>query len=125
MKTIEIDKPAGVAASYFSALMSSRKRPGVVKSLPKLTYARPNVVLDPNHIANYSKVCGFSAAHGVPITYPQMLTFPLLMEFLSSDECPWPAMGTVHLANRIAQHQTLNSDDALRVEMKTGRLLTH
>ena len=55
-----------------------------------------------------------------PLIYPQLLTFPLATAFISSTECPWPALGTVHLANHIHQHQPLQVGDALRVEMRTG-----
>jgi acyl dehydratase len=125
MKTIQINKPAHPARMYVGALLSSTKRPGAIKALPKVTYVRPKVVLDADEIAAYAKVCGFKSEHGVPVTYPQMLTFPLAMEFFGSDNCPWPAMGTVHLANRIQQHQRLNVGDTLRVEMRTGDLVAH
>jgi len=125
MKTVVIDKPASFAAMYVGVLRSSGKRPGIIEALPEVTYVRPQVVLEPAHVASYAKVCGFSVAHGVPITYPQMLTFPLAMAFFGSADCPWPAMGTVHLANRIEQRQPLSPGDALRVELRTGRLLAH
>src|SRR5450759_1372270 len=115
MKTVEIDKPASTAAMYLGALLSSRKRPGAIEALPEVTYVRPQVVLESAHIANYSRVCGFTKEHGVPVTYPQMLTFPLVMAFFCSADCPWPALGTVHLANRIEQRQRLSPGDALRV----------
>ena len=79
MKTIEIDKPAGAVSVYLGALRSSSKRPGAVASLPEITYVRPHVELDPAHIARYAKVCGFDEKLGMPLTYPQMLTFPLVM----------------------------------------------
>jgi len=47
------------------------------------------------------------------------------MQFMASGYCPWPAMGTVHLANRIEQLEALNVGDALRVEMSTGDLFAH
>jgi len=125
MKTVEIDKPASNGALFVAALRSSGKRPGAVAALPEVTYVLPQVVLDAGHIARYAKVCGFSEAQGVPIIYPQLLTFPLVTAFLSSADCPWPALGTVHLGNRIAQHQALRPGDALRVEMVTGRLIAH
>src|SRR5450756_632323 len=125
MKTIEIDQPASLAAMYLAALLSSRKRPGAIDALPEVNYVRPQVVLDSTHIANYSRICGFDQAHGVPVTYPQMLTFPLVMAFFCSADCPWPALGTVHLANRIKQTRTLSPGDALRVEVRTGVLLAH
>lgn len=125
MRTIEIATPAHPASLYLGALLSSGKRPGAIKSLPKVNFVRPSVTLDAEHIKRYSDVCGFTAAHGVPISYPQMLTFPLVMEFFRSASCPWPAMGTVHLANRIAQHQSLQFGDDLRVAVATGQLMSH
>lgn len=125
MKTVEVNQPASTAAIYLGALLSTRKRSAEIKTLPAATYVRPQVVLDSRQIARYARICGLSEAHGVPITYPQLLTFPLLMTFFGSSDCPWPAMGVVHLANRIVQHQRLNADDMLRVEMSTGGLLAH
>jgi acyl dehydratase len=125
MKTVEIDRPASNGALFVGALRSTGKRPGAVTALPEVTYVRPQVVLDAEHIARYARVCGFADAHGVPITYPQLLTFPLVTAFLGSADCPWPALGTVHLVNRIEQHQPLRPGDALRVEMRTGRLIAH
>jgi acyl dehydratase len=110
---------------FLGALLSSRKRPGPIAALPEVRYVRPRVVLEPAHIAHYSSICGFDQAYGVPLTYPQVLTFPLVMAFFCSADCPWPALGTVHLANRIEQRQQLSPGDALRVEMRTGRLLAH
>lgn len=125
MKTIEIThspNPVGVA---LGALLSATKRPGTTKALHKVMYVRPSIVLDANHIAAYARVCGLQPAHGVPVIYPQLLTFPLAMAFFGSVHCPWPALGTVHLANRIHQHQRLQAGDDLRVEMRTGELMAH
>jgi acyl dehydratase len=125
MKTIEITQPASTAAMYFGALRGGGKKGATAQTLPALTLVRPTVTLAGAHLAQYAKVCGFTPAHGVPITYPQLLTFPLVMAFFALDECPWPAMGTVHLANRIVQHQALHAGDTLRVEVSTGALLAH
>ena len=125
MKTITIERPAGAAALYLGALLSGRKRPGAIAALPEVSYVLPRVVIDPAHVASYARVCGYGDAPGVPVIYPQMLSFPLVMAFFGSDDCPWPALGTVHLANRIEQRQRLNPGDALRVELRTGRLYAH
>ena len=125
MKIIEINEQISASAMWLAALKSSRKKPGVVSALPAITYVRPSVTLDAAHIAAYAKVCGYATAQGVPIVYPQMLTFPLLMAFFASPACPWPGMGTVHLANRIHQHSRLNAGDQVRVEVSTGEMLAH
>ena len=125
MKTIEMAAPPGSASMYLRALRTSGKSPDAVMALPEITYVRPRVVLEAEHIGRYAALCGFAAVHGVPPTYPQLLTFPLVMQFIGSSDCPWPAMGTVHLANAIEQRDCLRQGDAVRVEMSTGRLFAH
>jgi len=117
--------PAGTLPSLGRALATSFKRPGWVASLEPVSLALPRVVLDAQHIARYAEVCGFAPSAQVPLTYPQMLTFPLVMHYMTSTACPWPAMGTVHLANAITQHAPLAAGDAVRVELQTGELLAH
>lgn len=125
MTTIELTAPKHAAHIYANALLSSRKRPGEVKALKPVTYVRPEVTLDAQEIAAYAKVCGFKPEVGVPLLYPQMLVFPLAMDFFGSEHCPWPALGTVHLANRVVQHAALRAGDVVRVEMRTGALIAH
>jgi len=120
--------PAGTLLSLGRALTTSFKRPGPVETLSPVSLVLPRVVLDAQQIARYAEVCGFeraSDANQVPLTYPQMLTFPLVMHYMTSPACPWPAMGTVHLANAITQHAPLAAGDAVRVELQTGELLAH
>jgi acyl dehydratase len=125
MKTIEVLREPSLPGVLIGALASSTKRPGVVKKLPPVTLVRPEVVLDGAHIAQYNALCGFTPAQGVPLLYPQLLTFPLVMSYVGSADCPWPALGTVHLANRIEQTRSLKAGDAVRVELQTGTVQAH
>ncbi|MCE2774989.1 MAG: hypothetical protein LW687_06805 [Burkholderiaceae bacterium] len=59
------------------------------------------------------------------LTYPQLLTFPVVMAYLCSPACPWPAAGTVHLSNRIEQLAALQVGDEVSVELVTGGLRSH
>lgn len=125
MKTIEVTETPSLAATFFRALGTGAKRPGRVQSLPRVELALPRVELNAQHIGQYSALCGFHVGQGVPLIYPQLLTFPLVTAYICSPECPWPAMGTVHLANRIEQRKPLHAGDVVRVEMGTGSLFTH
>lgn len=125
MKTLEITRAPGLATTFVRALRSSSKRPGALAALPPVTLVMPRVVVDAAHVARYRAVCGFKPEHGVPLIYPQMLTFPLVTHYISSPDCPWPALGTVHLANAITQHAALQPGDAVRVELQTGELFAH
>ena len=122
---LEITSPSSTLAGLIAVLQASRKRPGTVESLAPVIYVRPAVTLDTRAIAAYTQVCAGRPEQGVPLLYPQMLTFPLAMAYFASSYCPWPAMGTVHLANRVQQHAPLHASDMLRVEMQTGQLLAH
>ena len=125
MKPIEITETPSLAATFFRALGTGAKRPGLVKSLPQVELVLPRVELNAQHIGQYSALCGFKMGQGVPLIYPQLLTFPLVTAYICSPECPWPAMGTVHLANSIEQHKPLHPGDVVRVEMGSGSLFAH
>ena len=125
MQTIIIEQPAKAWQLFKGVLTARGKTQTDVQALPELTSVLPSVVLNAASIQAYAKVCGFTPEQGVPITYPQMLTFPLLMHFFASKHCPWPAMGTVHLANQIDQHEPLFAGDTVRVEMQTGEFRSH
>lgn len=100
-------------------------RPVTVEALPQITYVRPKVVVDVKRVAAYSKVCGFSRAHGVPMLYPHIEAFPLALMLFGNKSFPWPGMGLVHLANRATQLKRINIGDELRYEVKTGELYAH
>ena len=121
----QVVHPVGTLKSLSRALLTTFKRPGPVASLTPVTLTLARVVLDAQHIARYADVCGFEPASHVPLTYPQMLTFPLVMHYMTSSACPWPAMGTVHLANAITQHAPLTAGDAVQVALQTGELRAH
>ncbi len=125
MKPIEVTETPSLAATFFRALGTGAKRPGLVKTLPPAELVLPRVQLNAQHIGQYSALCGFHVGPGVPLIYPQLLTFPLVTAYICSDACPWPTMGTVHLANTIEQHKPLFADDVVRVEMGTGSLFAH
>jgi acyl dehydratase len=125
MQAIEVTETPSLAATFFRALGTGAKRPGLVKTLPPAELVLPRVQLNAQHIGQYSALCGFHVGQGVPLIYPQLLTFPLVTAYMCSDACPWPAMGTVHLANTIEQHKPLFADDVVRVEMGTGSLFAH
>lgn len=121
----EVTSTPSALSTLFTAIGTGSKRPGLVKSLPAVTLVRPEVTLDAAHIDAYRRICGFSDKHGVPMIYPQMLTFPLALAYALSDECPWPALGTVHLGNVIEQRKPLFAGDTVRVELQSGELFSH
>jgi MaoC like domain len=118
-------QPPSLVSTLWHAWSTRHKRPGPVHALEPVTWSMPRVTVQAERVSQYLDVCGFDAAHGVPFTYPQLLTFPLVMAYLSSPDCPWPAVGTVHLANAIEQREPLHVGDDVSVELHTAGLRAH
>ena len=124
MKIVEISSPR---TSFGAALrlLRSRKKMVAVEALPEVSFVVPSVILDADHLSQYCDICGFKESKDVPFIYPQILTFGLMLEFMGSEYCPWPAAGMVHMVNRIEQHNPLFIGDDLRIELSTGDLFRH
>jgi hypothetical protein len=102
--------------------------PGVRKSgdaLPDLTLHRKDIEIDGDHVAAYAGICGFEPSQTLPFTYPHMLAFPLHMGIMTDASFPFPAIGTVHLANRITQHRPISPSEKLDVSVSAVNLRPH
>jgi acyl dehydratase len=77
----------------------------------------PNAEVDRSRLAAYDRVCGFGLRDTVPTTYPHMLAFPLHLKLMTDPGFPFPAIGLVHIFNRITQHRPLRAGErfSLRV----------
>lgn len=126
MKVLEFDRPPNGAALMVRAATTVFKRAGTVDQLPAVVRVLPVVRVDPSHLDAYCALCGFGRASSlVPLTYPQLLGFSLVLDYLASADCPWPVVGLIHLANRIRQHAPIAIGDELRIELASGQLLSH
>jgi acyl dehydratase len=123
-KTVVIEQLPPPARLYARALSGLMKR-GRPVQLPALRLVRPAAALEPAAIERYARVCGFIPEHGVPLTFPHLLAFPLHLLMLTDPAFPWPALGLVHLANHIRLRRPLSYNDVLRVEVEFGALLRH
>jgi len=102
--------------------------PGVRKAggdLPDLVLRREGVVVDPDHVSAYAEVCGFAPDTHLPFTYPHMLAFGLHMGIMTDASFPYPAIGTVHLANAITRHRPLTASETLDVTARAADLRPH
>ena len=76
-------------------------------------------------LAAYCRVCGFALREALPATYPHVLAFPLHMELLTNPAFPFPAIGLVHVANRITQHRPISLSETLSLSVRAGGLEPH
>ncbi len=81
--------------------------------------------LNAEHIGRYARVCGFIPEHGVPLTFPHVLAFPLHLLMLTDPSFPWSVLDVVHLSNSVRLRRPLAAGQHLRIEVECGPLVPH
>lgn len=102
--------------------------PGIRRTattLPELTLTRHDVPVDPAHVASYAALCGFPRKDTLPLPYPHLLAFGLHLQIMTDGSFPFPAIGTVHLANSVTQHRPISPTERLQVTARPDRLRPH
>lgn len=99
--------------------------PGRGKDVPDLELSLAGVRPDPEAVAAYAKVCGFSLRDHLPPTYPHVLAFPLHMAVLADGRFPFGAVGLVHVENRIVQHRRIGLGEELKLCVRPTALQPH
>jgi acyl dehydratase len=81
--------------------------------------------VDAERVRAYAGVCGFPVKDTAPLTYPHVLAFPLHMAIMTSPQFPYPAIGSVHIANSITPHRPVSLGETLQIEVHTSSPRTH
>ena len=84
-----------------------------------------DVGVDPQRLAEYCRVCGFTMRDALPATYPHILAFPLHMALMTQGDFPFPAVGLVHVQNRIEQRRPIGATERLEIRVSAGELKPH
>lgn len=92
---------------------------------PALTLTLRDVAIDRERLAAYDRVCGFPLRDILPATYPHMLAFPLQLSLMTDPAFPLPAIGLVHIYNRIVQHRPLGATERLSFRVWSGPIEAH
>jgi acyl dehydratase len=102
METRELDGPPSLAPLYAKAALGTAV-PGRPDEPPDHALGVGEVEVDPERLADYVRVCGFTLRETLPPTYLHVLGFPLAMSLMSERSFPFALLGLVHIANRIEQ----------------------
>jgi acyl dehydratase len=114
---------AGVAMIPFASRLPFVGGRG--SEVPDLTLVLGDVAVDRDRLAAYDRVCGFDLSDKLPATYPHMLAFPLQLALMTDGRFPFPAIGLVHIANRITQHRALKLGEELSITVWATPLEPH
>jgi acyl dehydratase len=98
---------------------------GGASEVPELTLVLDDVAVDRDRLAAYDRVCGFDFGDTLPATYPHMLAFPLHLALMTDGRFPFPAIGLVHIYNRIVQHRPLRSSEPISLRVWSSPLQPH
>ncbi len=90
---------------------------GGAREVPDLTLVLNDVAIDRERVAAYDRVCGFSLSDTLPATYPHILAFPLHLSLMTDRSFPFPAIGLVHISNRITQHRPIRATETLSLRV--------
>jgi acyl dehydratase len=94
-------------------------------TLPSLEPSADGVQADRSRLAAYDRVCGFRLRDELPATYLHVLAFPLALRLLVDRAFPFPALGLVHVRNRIVQRRPVRLGEALDLTVSAQRLAEH
>ena len=118
MTVRELSSPPSLTALYPRAV-------GVplLRKVPGLGPGRE--LTDPEHLAAYNEVCGFSRDDVLPPTYPHIVAFPLAVRIMAERDFPFPLLGLVHIGNEIVQHRPIGTGEPLTVRVRAQDLEPH
>jgi hypothetical protein len=110
-----------------ATVVPAARKVGLFKSdgLPDRELTRDEVEVDRHHLADYDRICGFRLRDELPPTYPHVVAFPLAMELMTEPTFPFPAIGLVHIENRIEVVRPLLAGEPFSVKVWTGDLADH
>jgi acyl dehydratase len=95
------------------------------KDVPDLTLSLKDVAIDSERLTAYNRVCGFDLRDALPASYPHILAFPLQLSLMTDPSFPFPAIGLVHIYNRITQHRPISRSERLRIDVWATPLEDH
>jgi MaoC dehydratase-like protein len=132
MATRTLDSPPGILPLYARAALPLIPGasllpfvPGRGKEIPETELVLQGVRPDPDAVAAYARVCGFSLRDTLPPTYPHILAFPLHMATMADGSFPFGAVGLVHVENRIVQHRPIGIGEELKLVVRPTPLQPH
>ena len=96
---------------YLKAALRRRSRPRASTPRPDLSVGVTAIGADHQMLSAYRQICAIVDDGRLPPTYPQVLATPLHATIVAHRDFPLPAMGLVHLENRIEQIRPIHEGE--------------
>jgi acyl dehydratase len=83
------------------------------------------VEVDIDNLAAYCHATGQRFGDALPLTYPFVLTFPLVMQLVVARDFPFAAVGAVHAQNLIERRRDISVSEPLDIRAHVENLREH
>lgn len=126
-RTVEVTGPTSNAALLARGLARAARgaTSARVGDLPDVVLVRRAVRADADRLTAYQQLVGETVSDALPAGYLHTLVFELHTALLARDDFPLPALGMVHLANRVEQRRRVGADEVLDATLRAERLAPH
>lgn len=109
------ERAPSTVPAWVRGVTQARKPQGTLPTEPTQHLELLPQKADPQLLARYRRLCGFVDSPWLPLTFPQVMASPLHLIMVTDPQFPVPALGLVHVANRIEQRLPIRVDDALHL----------
>ncbi len=94
-------------------------------AIPDRELTMSDAHVDVRGLQAYNHVCCCPQQLSLPATYPHVLAFPLQLALITDRRFPFPAVGLVHIANRITQHRPILREESMDLRVRATPLAEH
>ncbi|MEV5648214.1 MaoC/PaaZ C-terminal domain-containing protein [Nocardia sp. NPDC052254] len=127
-QTISLNEPPKTGSLYLKAALGAVPLPLVSarrSEIPDRAVEWNDVRVDPDHLAAYCHATGLRFGDSLPLTYPFVLTFPVVMQLVVARDFPFVAVGAVHAENLIERTREISVSEPLDIHAHVENLREH
>ncbi|PPJ32562.1 dehydratase [Nocardia nova] len=127
-RTISLNEPPKTGSLYLKAALGAVPLPLVSarkSEIPDRAVEWNGVRVDPDHLAAYCHATGLRFGDSLPLTYPFVLTFPMVMQLVVARDFPFVAVGAVHAENLIERTREISVSEPLDIRAHVENLREH
>jgi len=125
-ETVEVTRPTtGTVVLARELRRAATARGWVTAPLPGVVLLSRGLRADPDTLATYAQLVGEEVRDVLPAGYLHTLAFPLGTAMMARADFPLPALGMVHVTNRIEVRRAVGVDEVLDGRVHVENLAPH